>query len=113
VLCDYPIKSNIKPTKVLSLLFNKTIIKHQEWCSLISISLIQAIDHTCTLAEAIKINILNIAFLFTINKINAYKNKYNPSGLKLSLTVSMVQNKPRKPTNTSVAFIDLDLHNYD
>jgi hypothetical protein len=25
----------------------------------------------------------------------------------------MVQNKPRKPTNTSVAFIDLDLHNYD
>jgi hypothetical protein len=25
----------------------------------------------------------------------------------------MVQNKPRKPTNTYIAFIDLDLHNYD
>jgi hypothetical protein len=28
------------------------------------------------------------------------------------LTVSMVQNKSRKPTNTSIAFIDLDLHIY-
>jgi hypothetical protein len=51
----------------------KSIITHQEWCSLISISLIQSIDHTCTLAEATKINISIIAFLFTINKINAYK----------------------------------------
>jgi hypothetical protein len=25
----------------------------------------------------------------------------------------MVQNKPWKPTNTSIAFIDLDLHIYD
>jgi hypothetical protein len=25
----------------------------------------------------------------------------------------MVQNKPRKPTNTSIAFIDIDLHIYD
>jgi hypothetical protein len=25
----------------------------------------------------------------------------------------MVQKKPRKPTNTSIAFIDLDLHIYD
>jgi hypothetical protein len=54
-----------------------------------------------------------MAFLFTKNKINAYKNKYNTSGPKLALTVSMVQNKPRKPTNTYIAFIDLDLHNYD
>jgi hypothetical protein len=55
---------------------------------------------------------LNIAFLFTINKIIAYKNKYNTSGPKLSLTVSLVQYKSRKPTNTSIAFIDLDLHIY-
>jgi hypothetical protein len=53
------------------------------------------------------------SFLFTKNKINAYKNKYSTSGLKLSLTVSMVQNKSIKPTNTSIAFIDLDLHIYD
>jgi hypothetical protein len=25
----------------------------------------------------------------------------------------MVQNKPRKPTNTYISFIDLDLHIYD
>jgi hypothetical protein len=31
---------------------------------MISISLIQAIDHTCALAEAIKINISIMAFLF-------------------------------------------------
>jgi hypothetical protein len=54
-----------------------------------------------------------MAFLFTKNKINAYKNKYSTYGLKLSLTSSMVQNKPRKATNTSIAFIDLDLHVYD
>jgi hypothetical protein len=35
----------------------------------------QATAHTCTLAEAIKINTPIIAFLFTIKKINAYKNK--------------------------------------
>jgi hypothetical protein len=46
-------------------------------------------------------------------KINAYKNKYRTYGLKLSLTISMVQNKPRKPTNTYIAFIDLYLHIYD
>jgi hypothetical protein len=91
----------------------KHFIKHQEWCSLIPISLKQAIDHTCTLAEVNKSNILNIAFLFTTKKVNAYKNKYNTSGPKHSLTVSMVQNKSRKPTNTPIAFIDLDLHNYD
>jgi hypothetical protein len=91
----------------------KQIIKHQEWCSLNSISLIQAIDHTCTLAEAIKTNISNIAFLFTINKINVY-NKINIILLDPNiLTVSVVQNKSRKPTNTSIAFIDLDLHIYD
>jgi hypothetical protein len=45
--------------------------------------------------------------------MNVYKNKYNPSGPKHSLTVSMVQNKQTKPTNTSIAFIDLDLHNYE
>jgi hypothetical protein len=54
-----------------------------------------------------------MAFLFTKNKINAYRNKYNTYGPKLFLTVSMVQHKPRKPTNTSIAFIDLDLNNYD
>jgi hypothetical protein len=54
-----------------------------------------------------------MAFLSTKNKINAYKNKYNTSEPKLSLTVSMVQNKIRRPTNTYIAFIDLDLHNYD
>jgi hypothetical protein len=47
-------------------------------------------DHICTLAEAVKINILNIAFLFTINKINAYKNKYNTSGPKLSPAHALV-----------------------
>jgi hypothetical protein len=54
-----------------------------------------------------------MAFLFTKNKINAYKNKYSTSRPKLSLTVSMVQNKLRKLTNTTIAFIDLDLHIYD
>jgi hypothetical protein len=86
----FPNNFTIKPTKALSLLFNKGIIKHQGWCSLISISLIQAIDHTCTLAEAIKINISIMAFLFTKNKINAYKNKYNTSGPKLSPTHALV-----------------------
>jgi hypothetical protein len=66
--------------------------------------------HTCL---AIKRNISIMAFLFTKNKINAYKNKYSTSGLKLALTVSMVQNKPRKPTNIYIAFMDLDLHKYD
>jgi hypothetical protein len=70
-------------------------------------------DDTCTLAEATTINISIMAFLFTKNKINAYRNKYMTSGLKISLTVSIVQNKSRKPTNTSIAFIDLDLHIYD
>jgi hypothetical protein len=54
-----------------------------------------------------------MAFLFTKNKINEYKNEYITSGSKLSLTDSMVQNKSRKPTNTYIAFIDLDLHIYD
>jgi hypothetical protein len=54
-----------------------------------------------------------MAFLFTKNKINAYKNKYSTFVLKLSLTVSKVQNKSRKPTNTYIAFIDLDVHIYD
>jgi hypothetical protein len=54
-----------------------------------------------------------MAFPFTKNKINAYKNKYNTSGPKLSLIVSMVQNKSRKLTNTSIDFIDLDLHIYE
>jgi hypothetical protein len=44
-----------------------------------------------------------MAFLFTKNKITAYKNKYNISGPKLSLTVSMVHNKTRKLRNTSIA----------
>jgi hypothetical protein len=70
-------------------------------------------DHTCTFAKVNKRNILNIAFLFTKKKINAYKIKYNTSRPKLSLTISMVQNKSRKPTNTSIAFIDLDLQIYD
>jgi hypothetical protein len=54
-----------------------------------------------------------MAFPSTKNKINAYKNKYNTYGPKLPLTVSMLQNKLRRPTNTYIAFIDLDLHNYD
>jgi hypothetical protein len=54
-----------------------------------------------------------MAFLFTKNKIDAYKTKYSTFVLKLSLTVAMVQNKSRKPTNKSIAFIDLDLHIYD
>jgi hypothetical protein len=54
-----------------------------------------------------------MAFLFTKNNINAYKNKYSTSGLKLCLTVSMVQEKPKEPTNTPIALMDLDLHNYD
>jgi hypothetical protein len=60
-----------------------------------------------------KIHISNMAFLFTKNKINAYKKKYNTSEPKLSLTLSMVQNKSRKPTNTSIAFIDLEQHIYN
>jgi hypothetical protein len=51
-----------------------------------------------------------MAFLFTKNKINAYRNKYNTYGPNISLTVSIVQNKRSKPTNTYIAFIDLDLH---
>jgi hypothetical protein len=54
-----------------------------------------------------------MAFLLTKNKINAYKNKYNTSGPKLFLTLSMVQYKPKKRTKTYIAFIDLDLHIYD
>jgi hypothetical protein len=41
------------------------------------------------------------------------QKQYNTSGPKLSLTISKVQNKSRKPTNTYIAFIDLDLHIYD
>jgi hypothetical protein len=39
-----------------------------------------------------------MASLFTKNKINAYKNKYNTSRPKLSLTVSLVQNKAMNST---------------
>jgi hypothetical protein len=46
-------------------------------------------------------------------KINAYKNKYSTSGPKLYLTAYLVQNKSKKPTNTFIAFIDLDIHIYD
>jgi hypothetical protein len=60
-----------------------------------------------------KKNISIMAFLFTKNKINAYKNKYNTSGPKLSPTHDLVLNKSRKPTNTSIAYVDLDLHMYD
>jgi hypothetical protein len=34
MICDFPINFNIKPTKVLSLLSNKKIIKHQVGYSL-------------------------------------------------------------------------------
>jgi hypothetical protein len=54
-----------------------------------------------------------MAFLFTQKQDKCIKNKYNTSEPKLSLSVSMVQNKPRKPTNTYMAFIDLDLNIYD
>jgi hypothetical protein len=54
-----------------------------------------------------------MAFLFTKNKINAYKNKYTTSGPKLSLTVSLVENKAMNSTNTPRAIIDLDLYIYD
>jgi hypothetical protein len=56
---------------------------------------------------------INYSILITTNKINAYKNKFNTSRAKLPLTFSLVQNKPRKPTNTSIDIIDLDLHIYE
>jgi hypothetical protein len=75
VICDFPINFNIKPIKVLSLLFNKTNHKTPSGLLTELIKSKQDTAHTCTLAEAMKINISNITFLFTINKINAYKNK--------------------------------------
>jgi hypothetical protein len=66
--------------------------------------------HTCL---SYKNKYINYGIYIHQNKVKAYKNKYSASEPKLSLTVSMVQNKPREPTNTSIAFIDLDLHIYD
>jgi hypothetical protein len=40
-------------------------------------------------------------------------NKYNSSESKLSPTHALIQNKPKEPTNTPIAFVDLDLHIYD
>jgi hypothetical protein len=109
----FPVNFNIPPSTVLSLLCNE--INHKTprvvfpnlnksntsyWSHM----------HTCW---SNKNNYINYGISIPKNKINAYRNKYNTSGPKLSFIVSMVQNKPRKPTNTSIAFIDLDLHNYD
>jgi hypothetical protein len=62
---------------------------------------------------AMNINVQITTFLASINRIKAHKNKYSTFGAKLSPTPSLVQNKPRKPTNTSIAIIDLELHIYD
>jgi hypothetical protein len=38
---------------------------------------------------------------------------YNKKACKLSSTHALVQNKLKEPTNTTMAFVDLDLQNYD
>jgi hypothetical protein len=45
--------------------------------------------------------------------INTYKNKYNRNEAKLSPTQDLVQNKLKKPTNTLIAIMDLDIHIYE
>jgi hypothetical protein len=41
------------------------------------------------------------------------KNKYNRNGAKLSPTHALVQNKPKEPTNTLIAIMDLSIHIYE
>jgi hypothetical protein len=52
------------------------------------------------------------ACLASNKRIKAYKNKYNNTGAKLPPTHDLVKNKPKKPINTPITNIDLDLHNY-
>jgi hypothetical protein len=71
----FPINFNIPPTKVSPFFLTKINHKTPRVVFPGLNKSNTSLDHTCTLAEAIKTNIANIAFLFTINKINAYKNK--------------------------------------
>jgi hypothetical protein len=41
------------------------------------------------------------------------KNKYNRNEPKLSPKHALVQNKPKEPTNTPIALMDLAIHIYD
>jgi hypothetical protein len=53
------------------------------------------------------------ALLASIKRINPHNNNYNRNEAKLSPTHALVQNKPKKPTNTPRVIIDLDLYIYD
>jgi hypothetical protein len=60
-----------------------------------------------------KIITQKVTFLASTNVINAHKNKYNTPGAKLSLTPSLISNRARKPTNKSMAILNLELSIYD
>jgi hypothetical protein len=69
----------------------------------------QAIDFCTTELNTQKLK----AFLDSKKRINTYKIKYTRNGTKLPPTHSFVQNKPREPINTPIAFMDLVIHIYD
>jgi hypothetical protein len=60
-----------------------------------------------------KINTPKITFLAITNDINTHNNKYITSGAKLSPTSFQIYKKARKPTNISMAILDLELSIYD
>jgi hypothetical protein len=56
---------------------------------------------------------INKGLLSSNKRINPHKNNYNSNGAKLSPTHALAKNKPKKPTNTLVATMDLDIHIYE
>jgi hypothetical protein len=109
----FPFKFIIKLIMASPLLIIKRLYKNPRLVPNDLTDLLHSYWTVNTQIGAMKINIPRRTFLATTNEINACKNKYITSGAKLSHTPSVIWNKARKPTNTSIAILDLELGIYD